>query len=40
MEAESRLSGTVIDVDGDGRLMLEDREGVIHTIISGDVLLS
>jgi BirA family biotin operon repressor/biotin-[acetyl-CoA-carboxylase] ligase len=35
----ARQSGTVIDIDANGVLMLRDDEGVVHEIISGDVAI-
>lgn len=35
----SRISGTVLDVNDDGVLILKDGEGVIHRVFSGDVIL-
>ncbi|HDP79385.1 MAG TPA: biotin--[acetyl-CoA-carboxylase] ligase [Spirochaetes bacterium] len=35
----SRVAGTVLDVDGDGVLLLKDDEGLVHRIFSGDVIL-
>ncbi len=37
---DSKLVGTAVDIDGDGRLMVEDNKGHVHRVYSGDVTLN
>lgn len=40
MVGEQKINGRVRDVDDDGILILEDDEGEVHRVMSGDVLLN
>ena len=37
---ESKLVGTALDIDRDGRLLVEDNKGHVHGIYSGDITLN
>ena len=36
---DGTLSGTVLDIDGDGILILQDEKGRLQRVFSGDITL-